>query len=155
DAHVPIFPERHPQALGRPFHEVWADIWPQFEPIVSATLKGEPQLFEELHIPMRREGHVEDTWFTFSYTPLRGANGDIPALLCTATEVSSQVAGKRREHLALAELRLKSEALSIVNTAGAAITGELNVDRLTQIAVDAGVALTGAEFGAFFYNVDD
>ncbi|PKA42194.1 response regulator (plasmid) [Rhizobium sullae] len=155
DAYVPIFPERHPGALGKPFAEVWSDIWPQFGPIVRAALQGESQLFEELLIPMRRDGRIEDTWFTFSYTPLRDEAGAIAGLLCATMEVSAQVIAKRRERHALEELRLKSEALSIVNAAGAAITAELNVDRLTKIAVDAGVALTGAEFGAFFYNVDD
>jgi len=155
DAYVPIFEERHPQALGRPFREVWSDIWQQFEPIVNSTLSGEAQLFEELLVPMRRAGKVEDTWFTFSYTPLRDETGAIAGLLCATMEVSSQVMAKRRERRALDELRVKSDALSIVNAAGAAITAELNVERLTQTAVDAGVALTGAEFGAFFYNVDD
>lgn len=155
DAYVPVFAERHPQALGRPFREVWSDIWQQFEPIVKATLSGQAQLFEELLVPMRRAGKVADTWFTFSYTPLRDETGSIAGILCATMEVSAQVMAKRRERRALDELRIKSDALSIVNAAGAAITAELNVERLTQTAVDAGVALTGAEFGAFFYNVDD
>lgn len=65
------------------------------------------------------------------------------------------MAAKRGEETALEELRAKSEALAVVNRAGAAITAEPSVERLTQIVVDAGVTLTGAEFGAFFYNVDD
>ncbi len=155
DAYVPIFPDRHPHALGRPFREVWADTWPQFEPLVNSTLAGNAQLFEELLIPMHRDGRTEDTWFTFSLTPLRDESGTVAGILCATMEVSAQVATKKSERVALDELRLKSEALSTINTAGAAITAELNVDRLTQIAVDAGVALSGAEFGAFFYNVDD
>ena len=155
DAYVPIFPERHPRSLGRPFREVWTDIWEQFEPIVGSTLEGNPQLFKELLIPMRRDGHMEDTWFTFSYTPLRDDDGAIAGILCAAMEVTDQVSAKRGERTALEELRAKSETLAVVNRAGATITAELNVERLTQIAVDAGVALTGAEFGAFFYNVDD
>ena len=155
DAYVPIFPERHPHSLGKPFREVWTDIWEQFEPIVGSTLEGKAQLFKELLIPMRRDGRTEDTWFTFSYTPLRDDDGAIAGILCAAMEVTDQVSAKRGEQTALEELREKSETLAVINRAGAAITAELNVDRLTQIAVDAGVALTGAEFGAFFYNVDD
>ncbi|PDT12498.1 response regulator [Rhizobium sp. M1] len=155
DAYVPVFPERHPAALGRPFREVWADIWEQFSPIVASTLSGSPQLFEELLIPMRRDGRTEDTWFTFSYTPLRDDDGTIAGILCATLDVTDQVAAKRGEKLALEELRTKSEALAVVNRAGAAITVEPDVERLTQIVVDAGVTLTGAEFGAFFYNVDD
>ncbi|ARO33303.1 sensor histidine kinase/response regulator hybrid protein (plasmid) [Rhizobium sp. NXC14] len=155
DAYVPVFPDRHPGALGRPFREVWADIWEQFSPIVASTLEGRPQLFKELLIPMRRDGRTEDTWFTFSYTPLRDDDGAIAGILCATLDVTDQVAAKRGEKLALEELRAKSEALAVVNQAGAAITVEPDVERLTQIVVDAGVTLTGAEFGAFFYNVDD
>ncbi len=155
DAYVPVFPERHPGALGRPFREVWADIWEQFSPIIASTLDGSSQLFKELLIPMRRDGRTEDTWFTFSYTPLRDDNGRVAGILCAALDVTDQVSAKRGEQSALEELRAKSEALTVVNRAGAAITAELSVERLTQIVVDAGVTLTGAEFGAFFYNVDD
>ncbi|WP_029531959.1 hybrid sensor histidine kinase/response regulator [Rhizobium phaseoli] len=155
DAYVPVFPERHPAALGKPFREVWADIWEQFSPIVARTLSGSPQLFKELLIPVRRDGRTEDTWFTFSYTPLRDDDGTIAGILCATLDVTDQVAAKRGEKLALDELRAKSEALAVVNRAGAAITVEPDVERLTQIVVDAGVTLTGAEFGAFFYNVDD
>ncbi|MBB3406990.1 hypothetical protein FHT87_000890 [Rhizobium sp. BK316] len=155
DAYVAIFPERHPAALGRPFQQVWSDIWPQFEPIVQATLDGQSQLYKELLVPMQREGQTEDTWFTFSYTPLRDDDGKVAGILCATMEVTDQVLAKRRERAALDESREKSATLAVVNRAGAAITAELNVDRLTQIAVDAGVALAGAEFGAFFYNVDD
>ncbi|WP_431674849.1 response regulator [Rhizobium leguminosarum] len=155
EAYVPIFPQRHPGALGRPFREVWADIWEQFSPIVTSTLEGSSQLFKELLIPMRRDGRTEDTWFTFSYTPLRDDDGRVAGILCAALDVTDQVSAKRGEQSALEELRAKSEALAVVNRAGAAITAEPSVERLTQIVVDAGVTLTGAEFGAFFYNVDD
>ncbi|MBY3305055.1 response regulator [Rhizobium laguerreae] len=155
DAYVPVFPERHPDALGRPFREVWADIWEQFSPIIASTLEGSSQLFKELLIPMRRDGRTEDTWFTFSYTPLRDEDGKVAGILCAALDVSDQVSAKRGEQTALEELRAKSEALAVINQAGAAITAEPSVERLTQIVVDAGVTLTGAEFGAFFYNVDD
>ncbi|MBW9050954.1 response regulator [Rhizobium mesosinicum] len=155
DAYIAIFPERHPAALGKPFQQVWSDIWPQFEPIVKATLNGQSQLYKELRVPMWREGQTEDTWFTFSYTPLRDDDGKVAGILCATMEVTDQVLAKRRERIALDEAREKSATLALVNRAGSAITAELNVDRLTQIAVDAGVALTGAEFGAFFYNVDD
>ena len=52
-------------------------------------------------------------------------------------------------------LRAKSAALEIVNQAGAAVTANLDLEQIVQTVTDAGVALTGAEFGAFFYNVLD
>jgi PAS domain S-box-containing protein len=43
--------------------------------------------------------------------------------------------------------------LEIVNRTGAAVAAELELEKIVQIVTDAGVELTGAQFGAFFYNV--
>lgn len=40
----------------------------------------------------------------------------------------------------------------LVNEIGAAVAAERNIDKIVQQITDAGVELTGAEFGAFFYN---
>src|SRR6185295_507204 len=52
-------------------------------------------------------------------------------------------------------LREERRALEVMNRAGSALAVETDLDRLVQIVTDAGVALTGAKFGAFFYNVRD
>ena len=54
-----------------------------------------------------------------------------------------------------AALRVESHALEILNQVSREIAAELDLERLVQTVVDAGVELTGAEFGAFFYNVLD
>jgi len=51
------------------------------------------------------------------------------------------------------ELRAESRMLGTINRVGAALAGELDLERLVQMVTDAGVELTGAQFGAFFYNV--
>ena len=53
-----------------------------------------------------------------------------------------------------AEERLREErdALAIVNRIGRVLAAELDLEQLLQAVVDASVALTGATFGAFFYN---
>lgn len=43
-------------------------------------------------------------------------------------------------------------ALQIINETGALIASKLELDAIVQAVVDAGVDLTGAQFGAFFYN---
>jgi two-component sensor histidine kinase/integral membrane sensor domain MASE1 len=71
--------------------------------------------------------------------------------------VLAAVADERRgqERLARSEQRLRAEreALEILNGTGAQIAAELDLDTVVQTVTDAGVALTGARFGAFFYNV--
>ncbi|HEX7948360.1 MAG TPA: HWE histidine kinase domain-containing protein, partial [Phenylobacterium sp.] len=62
----------------------------------------------------------------------------------------------REQLLASAErLREEREALEVLNRTGAAIAAELDLDAAVQAVTDAGVSLSGAEFGAFFYNVTD
>jgi signal transduction histidine kinase/CheY-like chemotaxis protein len=55
----------------------------------------------------------------------------------------------------VAEIREEARTLEILNRTGAAVAGELDLERLVQIVTDAGVELTGAQFGAFFYNLVD
>lgn len=50
-------------------------------------------------------------------------------------------------------LREEREALEIINRVGRMLSAELDLDRLVQAVTDAATELTGAQFGAFFYNV--
>ncbi len=53
------------------------------------------------------------------------------------------------------DIREERRALEVLNRAGSALTAESDLQRLVQIVTDAGVELTGAQFGAFFYNVEN
>ena len=53
----------------------------------------------------------------------------------------------------VAEVREEVRTLEILNRTGASLASELSLERLVQMVTDAGVELSGAEFGAFFYNV--
>jgi len=52
-------------------------------------------------------------------------------------------------------LRARTRALEILNRASTSLARETDLEKVVQLVTDAGVALTGAEFGAFFYNVTD
>jgi signal transduction histidine kinase/DNA-binding response OmpR family regulator len=60
-----------------------------------------------------------------------------------------------REKETEAALRERTGALETLNRTGSSVAAELNLERVVQTVTDAGVELTGAEFGAFFYNVLD
>jgi PAS domain S-box-containing protein len=53
------------------------------------------------------------------------------------------------------EVREEARILEVVNRTGIAVAAELDTERLVQIVTDAGVELSHAEFGAFFYNVQN
>ena len=139
DSYAPIFGARHPAALGRPFREVWSDVWPQVGPLVDRTLSGEALWHEDLLVPMERHGYREDAWFTFSYTPVRDDDGRIAGLFCAAMETTEHVLGKRRTafHLELeGRLRQLSDPAVAVATAEEALGRHLGASRVGYGAMD-------------------
>ncbi len=97
DEYAPIFGSKHPDALALPFAEVWSDIWEQIKPLVDRTLAGEASWHEDLLIPMRRHGYLEDAWFSFSYTPIKDETGRVAGMLCAATETTGKVLAQRQQ----------------------------------------------------------
>ncbi|NBJ13832.1 PAS domain S-box protein [Microvirga arsenatis] len=95
DEYIPIFGAKHPHALGRPFAEVWSDIWEQISPIVEQTLGGQASWHEDLRIPMERHGYPEETWFSFSYNPVRDESGAIAGMFCVCMETTDKVLSQR------------------------------------------------------------
>ncbi|MBF9196419.1 PAS domain-containing sensor histidine kinase [Microvirga terrestris] len=91
DGYVPIFGAKHPHALGLPFRNVWSDIWSDIEPLVIKALAGEATYHEDLHLVMERHGYPEDTWYTFSYSPVRDETGGIAGMFCACTETTQEV----------------------------------------------------------------
>ncbi|AWM85306.1 PAS domain-containing sensor histidine kinase [Microvirga sp. 17 mud 1-3] len=96
DDYAPIFGAKHPHSLGRPFAEVWADIWDQIGPLVDRTLSGEAIWHEDMLIPMERNGYRENAYFTFSYTAVHDDNGATAGLFCAVMETTAKVFAERR-----------------------------------------------------------
>jgi PAS domain S-box-containing protein len=105
DGYRPIFGAKHPYALGLPFREVWTEIWPDIEPLVTKALAGEATFHEDLHLVMERNGYPEDTWYTFSYSPVRDETGGIAGMFCACTETTQEV--KSRAALKAEQDRLR------------------------------------------------
>jgi PAS domain S-box-containing protein len=105
DGYRPIFGAKHPHALGLPFREVWSEIWPDLEPLVTKALAGEATFHEDLHLVMERNGYPEDTWYTFSYSPVRDETGGIAGMFCACSETTQEV--KSRAALKAEQDRLR------------------------------------------------
>ena len=61
DDYAPILGAKHPAALGRPFAEVWSEIWSDVGPLAERALRGEATFREDLPLTMQRAGFVEQT----------------------------------------------------------------------------------------------
>lgn len=108
-AYIPFLGARHPEALGRPIHEVWSDVWGDIEPLIARAMAGERVYMENMHLVMTRNGAPEDTYWTFSYSPLR--DGDrVEGILDIAMETTQRVVAERERALLMAETthRLKN-----------------------------------------------
>lgn len=104
---------KHPAALGKSAREVWAEIWDQIGPRTEAVLvRGESTYDEALLLLLERHGYSEETYFTFSYSPLPDEQGNIGGLFCAVTEETQKVIGERR----LALLREIAAAMAEART---------------------------------------
>jgi PAS domain S-box-containing protein len=102
DAYAPILGDKHPAGFGQPFQQVWWDIWPDLVPIVDRALSNESAYFEDLPLFMKRKGYREQTYFTFSYSPLHDGAGQVRGLYCACNETTARVESERRAAFELA-----------------------------------------------------
>ena len=100
DAYRPFLGQKHPHSLGQPAREVWAEIWDMIGPRTDAVLKQAASTCDEaLRLVMDRFGYPEETYFTFSYSPIREDSGEVGGLFCAVTEETRRVIGERRMKL--------------------------------------------------------
>jgi PAS domain S-box-containing protein len=96
DAYSEILGNKHPDALGQAFRNVWWEVWDDIEPLIGRALIGEATWSENLPLTMERRGFAEETWWTFSYSPLRDDTGEIAGMFCSCVETTGQVLAERR-----------------------------------------------------------
>ena len=101
-----------------------------------------------------RSASTACTWPTATYRWYRVArragrstsSGDVREWVGTLTDIDEE----RRAEEARRE---EADLVETLHRIGGVLTSELDVERLVQTVTDAATALTGAQFGAFFYNV--
>ena len=96
DAYGEILADKHPDALGRDFLEVWNEIRADLEPIVESAYSGTPVQMDDIELWMERRGYREETHFSFFYTPVRNEDGDIEGFFCACNEITAQILAERR-----------------------------------------------------------
>ncbi|MET0857741.1 MAG: PAS domain-containing protein [Telluria sp.] len=96
DAYSHILGKKHPAALGAPFRLAWNDIWDEVGPIADRAFANQPSYFQDLPIQMERNGYPELTYFTFSYSGVRGESGSIDGMFCVCQETTAAVVAAQR-----------------------------------------------------------
>src|SRR6188768_4389166 len=111
---------KHPWALGRPAREVLAEIWPIIGPLLDRVVETGTAIWsEDLMLPLLRSRAQEESYFTFTYSPVRNEAGQVGGVLCAVLETTDKVIEERRLRLlsALANATIaktKEEACVIV-----------------------------------------
>ncbi len=96
DAYLLLMGGKHP-ALDEPGAAVWSDIWHIVGPMLHGVLEtGEPTWSEDLLLPMDRHGYWEETYWTYSYSPLHDEDGSVRGVFTAVTETTERVIGARR-----------------------------------------------------------
>jgi hypothetical protein len=96
DGYAPMLGGRHPAALGASAPAVWADIWTDLAPMVAEVMAGRATYSEDLPLVMTRHGFVEETYFSFSFSPVVEPGGRVGGLLDTVVETTHRVLATRR-----------------------------------------------------------
>jgi GAF domain-containing protein len=88
---------KHPWALGRSAREVWSEIWDDIGPRAESVIRtGQATWDEGLLLFLERRGFREETYHTFSYSPVPDDRGGVGGMLCVVTEDTERTIGERR-----------------------------------------------------------
>lgn len=97
DPYKAIIGGRHPGALGRPTTQVWPEIWDIIGPMLETAMSGvEGTYVEEQLLIMERHGYREETYYTYSYTPIPDEFGHAGGIICANTDDTQRVIGQRQ-----------------------------------------------------------
>ena len=96
DAYRIIAGEKHPALLGTSGRLGWAEIWKDLSPLVDTVFNGQSTWSEDQLLYINRHGHIEETYFTFSYSPVVDESGIVNGLFCAVIETTEKVLATRK-----------------------------------------------------------
>jgi signal transduction histidine kinase/DNA-binding response OmpR family regulator len=116
DAYTPTLGAKHPRSLGVPTKILWAEIWDDIKDrLASVYNEGKATWDKGLLLLLDRNGYREETYHTFSYSPLIGDTGKVEGVFCAVSEETERVISERR----LNTLRLLASGLAVAETSDA------------------------------------
>lgn len=129
DAYIPSFgfDGRHP-AIGKSVDEVWPEVRDLANSLINRVYaEGEPQKFDDRLVPIFRNGHMEDVYWTFSYSPVYGDHDPIEGVLVTCMETTATVVARREiEEMVARRTRELEQANSSIEQANSYLQHIIN-----------------------------
>jgi PAS domain S-box-containing protein len=100
DAYVPGAGRKHPDGFGSPVRVVFPEIWARIGPLLERVMgTGEPQGRQDDRLVLQRHGFAEETYWNYSFSPLRDGDGLVLGVLNVTSETTRRVVGERRLRL--------------------------------------------------------
>jgi signal transduction histidine kinase len=100
DPYIAIVGGKHPTALGQPASVVWREIWDVIAPRLETALHNNVGTYDEsLRLMMERYGYQEETYYTFSYSPVPDDSGGVGGIICANTDDTQRIIGERQVKL--------------------------------------------------------
>jgi PAS domain S-box-containing protein len=91
DPYRPMLGRRLQGAIGKSFRDLWHDVWDELGRHVELALRGEGSMHLDLPLRMTRHGFEEETWWTFSFAPMRDENGNVFGMYAITNETTRAV----------------------------------------------------------------
>lgn len=96
DPYLSIIGGKHPAALGQPTADVWREISDDIQPLLDSAMSGDGIFVESQLLIMERNGYREETYYTFSYSPIPGDDGLPAGIICANSDETQRVIGERQ-----------------------------------------------------------
>jgi hypothetical protein len=96
DGYWPICGGKHPDSMGQDFTVCWESPWPVIGDSFERALRGETSYLEDQRMFLDRNGYPEETFFTFSFSPIRDESGEVAGLFHPVTETTPKMVSQRR-----------------------------------------------------------
>lgn len=130
DGYWPICGGKHPGSMGQDFSKCWESAWPVIGEAFERALGGTTSYLENQRMFLDRNGYLEETFFTFSFSPIRDETGGIGGLFHPVTETTAKMLGERRtrELRDLAARTGKARTSEAAFTLAAQTLGEFDLD---------------------------
>jgi signal transduction histidine kinase len=96
DGYWPICGAKHPTSMGMDFRECWASTFEVLGEAYASAWSGKSAYLEKMRMFLDRYGFLEETWFTFSFSPITDESGRVGGLFHPVTEMTQQMLSERR-----------------------------------------------------------
>ncbi|KAG5944126.1 hypothetical protein E4U53_006928 [Claviceps sorghi] len=99
EAYISLAGQKHPQLMGSRYKDAWAEIWDEIKPVVENAWKsGQSTMKHDNRLFLKRDGFLEETFFSWAMMPLIGSDGDVVGLYNPCFENTRRKVNERRMH---------------------------------------------------------